>query len=344
MNMLFKNRHRQLQDFRRLLQPQKKDKTDEKKAVCPGCGKENSLSRLKAELYVCPVCGHHMRISARERIRQLTDEKSFREMYKDMAVADPEEFRGYSEKLTAAQRRTGLKDSVITGTATINGTKCAIAVMDSFFMMGSMGSVTGEKITLLTEYATKKKLPLIISCCSGGARMQEGIISLFQMSKTAAALKKFSEKGGLYISLLTHPTTGGVSASFAMLGDIIIAEPGAMVGFAGKRVIEKTINRQLPDNFQTAEFVQEKGFVDIISHRHNLKAVISGLLKLHTDKSRKELTVRGRMSLIARQATVQQKENITPWQRVQIARGAHRPKAQDFTLSTATDCSETTTH
>ncbi|MDO4466632.1 MAG: acetyl-CoA carboxylase, carboxyltransferase subunit beta [Bacillota bacterium] len=248
-------------------------------AQCENCHVNFTLKELQMNKYVCPECGHHFKISARERIRQLCDE--FKEMDKKYITQNIDNFPEYDDKLDKSQRRTGLNEAVVCGIAKMEDQTCAIAVMDSGFMMGSMGTVVGEKITRLVEYADKKHLPLIISCTSGGARMQEGILSLVQMSKTSAALKRFSEHGGLYISLLTHPTTGGVSASFAMLGDIILAEPNCLVGFAGKRVIENTIKEKLPENFQKAEFMLEKGFVDAIVPRKEMKATLVQILKMH---------------------------------------------------------------
>lgn len=204
-----------------------------------------------------------MKISARQRIRDLMDEGTWKEYFEKDKTFNNENFPGYDEKLKKAWMSTGMNEAVICGVGKINQSRVVLCVMDSRFMMGSMGKVVGEKICKAVELAIRKKLPLIISCTSGGARMQEGIDSLMQMAKISAALKRFSNQGGLYIALLTHPTTGGVSASFAMLGDIIIAEPQAMIGFAGKRVIQDTIKQELPEGFQTAEFLLEKGFIDM---------------------------------------------------------------------------------
>ncbi len=248
---------------------------------CPHCNIGVSYDEWIEDLYVCPRCGYHMRISAHERIRQLCDDGSFLELEAKAKSNNEDEFEGYDEKLDKAQRSTGLNEAVVCGMATINKIKFVICVMDSNFMMGSMGAVVGEKLTKSIEFATGKNLPLLIVTTSGGARMQEGIMSLMQMAKTSAALKKHSDKGLLYLTLLTDPTTGGVSASFAMLGDIIIAEPNALVGFAGKRVIEKTVNETLPPQFQKSEFLLEKGFVDLIVERRYLKSTITKLLNLH---------------------------------------------------------------
>lgn len=333
MNILFKTRQQRLTAFarrRKSVKDNNSPKRDEKINTCPKCGQDSTYTQLKENLYVCPHCGRHYKISAKERIRQLTDENSFREIDRNMTTVNSENFEGYTEKLEKYKADTGLKEAVVTGTARIGGIRCAIGVMDSHFMMGSMGGVVGEKITRLIELATKKNLPLIISCASGGARMQEGIISLFQMSKTTAALKKFSDNGGLYISLLTHPTTGGVSASFATLGDIIIAEPDATIGFAGKRVIEKTINQQLPDHFQTSQFLLEKGFVDMICPRQEIRQTVSDLLALHCRTDGKELNKTVHSSDFYQSSRVKNSRGITAWQRVQTARHTHRPKAQDY--------------
>jgi acetyl-CoA carboxylase carboxyl transferase subunit beta len=215
----------------------------------------------------------------------LCDEKSFKELYRSARSNKINNFPEYLKKLTKAQELTSLNEAVVTGIASINNQSVALAVMDSRFIMGSMGQIVGEKITRLIEVADKKKYPLIILSASGGARMQEGILSLFQMSKTASALARFDDHGGFYVSVLTHPTTGGVSASFAMLGDIILAEPKALIGFAGRRVIEKTMNEQLPEAFQKAEFLLEKGFVDRIVARKDLKTTLSTLIAMHTVKA-----------------------------------------------------------
>ena len=228
-----------------------------------------------------PNCNYHFNISAKERINQIFDKDSFIEMFQEIKVTNPLEFPGYEEKLKKAEQKSDLDEGVLCGVGNINSKKVATAIMDSNFMMGSMGSAVGERITRIIEYATQNKLPLIIFTASGGARMQEGIISLMQMAKTSAAIAKHDEAGLLYISVITNPTTGGVTASFAMLGDIIISEPGAILGFAGRRVIENTINQKLPEDFQSAEFMLEKGFVDDIVDRKNLKNYLSRVLKLH---------------------------------------------------------------
>lgn len=278
-----KNRINEMNTYRKNKEFPAKEIPDNLFKTCPSCSKSLSVNELIENCYVCKNCGHHYRISAMERIRQLVDSKTFYEFDGNLETKDLS-FYQYEEKMNIAKENTKLREAVVTGSAKIFDEKVVICSMDSRFMMGSMGSVVGEKITRAIEKATLRKRPLIIITTSGGARMQEGIISLFQMAKTSAALKKHSNAGLLYITVLTDPTTGGVSASFAMLGDIIIAEPNAIIGFAGKRVIEKTINEQLPDEFQKSEFLLEKGFVDMIVERNKLRGVIYQLLKLHSVK------------------------------------------------------------
>ena len=246
---------------------------------CIKCSETLYTEDLIDNLYICSNCGYYQRINPRERLSMVLDFGSFEEWDCDIDNDDPIGFPGYKEKLQRIQEATNLDEAVITGTGLIHGKQVAIGVMASNFLMGSMGKVLGEKITRLIEKATVKKLPLVIFCCSGGARMQEGIISLMQMAKTSAALKKHDEAGLLYISVLTDPTTGGVMASFAMLGDIIIAEPGALIGFAGPRVIEQTIGQKLPEGFQRSEYLLEHGFIDKIVKRDNLKKILSILIR-----------------------------------------------------------------
>lgn len=270
---------------------QKKDTDDIKMAAnallksCPSCEHKTTLGEFAENYFVCPSCNYHIRLSAAERIKQLFDENSFKELFDTLETPIPpknEDPLDYGKKLKAAKAATKLNEAVVCGTGLIDGMKLAAAIMDSRFLMGSMGTVVGDKITKTIEYATRKNLPLLICATSGGARMQEGILSLVQMAKTSAALKRHSEKQLLYLSLLTNPTTGGVSASFAMLGDIILSEPDALVGFAGKRVIEKTIQEELPPEFQRSEFVMEKGFIDLIVERSELKQTVSQILKIHS--------------------------------------------------------------
>ena len=253
----------------------------EPEQTCPNCHKSIPVSRLWANRNVCP-CGHHFRINARQRIRLIADRDSFRELDRDLTAGDPLEFSGYPAKLDTARLSSGEKEAVVCGTATVGGADCCLFVMEPAFMMGSMGSVVGEKLTRLFEYALERRLPVVGFTVSGGARMQEGLLSLMQMAKVSGAVKRHSDEGLLYLVILTDPTTGGVTASFAMEGDIILAEPGATIGFAGARVIEQTTRKQLPKGFQTAEFLLEHGFADAIIPRKDQKETIGKLLKLHT--------------------------------------------------------------
>lgn len=248
---------------------------------CPRCQSPVPLERYEELHRVCPNCNYHGRLSAFERIAITCDKDSFNELDADMISSDPIDFPEYQEKQQELRKATGLKDAVVTGTAMIKGVQTVIGIMDSNYMMGSMGSVVGEKITRAFEYATENDLPVILFTASGGARMQEGIVSLMQMAKTSGAVKLHSDNGGLYITVLTDPTTGGVTASFASLGDIIIAEPKILIGFAGRRVIESTMKQRLPEDFQLAEFMQEKGFVDMIVERKKMRSTLSHLLQLH---------------------------------------------------------------
>ncbi|MEG1256285.1 acetyl-CoA carboxylase, carboxyltransferase subunit beta [Clostridium sp.] len=248
---------------------------------CSGCGKTIYRGDLESNLKVCYSCGGHFRLTAKERIKQIIDEGSFTEWFSDISSVNPLDFPDYDEKIRLVKEKTDMNDAVITGCGNICGKKVIICVMDSNFLMGSMGSVVGEKITRSVEKATHEKLPIIIFTCSGGARMQEGILSLMQMAKTSAALSYHNNEGLLYITVLTDPTTGGVTASFAMLGDIILAEPNTLIGFAGRRVIEQTIRQKLPEDFQRAEFLLEKGYIDKIVHRKAMKSTLSTILELH---------------------------------------------------------------
>ena len=251
---------------------------------CPECGQVVYRKDLIDNCSVCSNCGHHNRIDSKERIRQISDPNTFKSINKHLTPVDPLGFkdrRAYADRLRESQSSTGLKDGVLTGTCEVNSIPMALAVMDFRFMGGSMGSVVGEKITRLIEHSTKEKLPLLIVCASGGARMQEGMLSLMQMAKISGALERHRDAELLYMPLLTHPTTGGVTASFAMLGDLILAEPKALIGFAGRRVIEQTLREKLPDNFQTAEYLQDHGFVDTIVPRTELKETLGKILRLH---------------------------------------------------------------
>ncbi len=261
---------------------QKRDIPDGLWLRCPGCEAMLYRKTVAENEEVCPECQYHFRMGGRKRIAQLVDPDSFEELFPEVAPADPLEFKwlgqSYAERLQKEQAKTNSTEAVLTGTAHIKGRRVALGVMDGDFLMGSMGSVLGEKLTLLIEHATRHSLPLVIVCMSGGARMHEGALSLMQMAKTSAALARFDDAGGLYMAILTDPTTGGTTASFAMLGDVTIAEPGALIGFAGQRVIANTIRAELPDGFQRAEFLMEKGFIDRIVPRKELRNEIARLI------------------------------------------------------------------
>ncbi len=248
--------------------------------VCPKCKKGTPMDEFVASLSVCPHCGHCARLTARERIAMTCDEGSFHELYSRVVSANPLGFEGYAEKVERLRAQTGLDEAVVTGRASIGGNACMLAVMDSTFMMASMGSAVGEKLTRLFEDAVNERLPVIIFAASGGARMHEGTLSLMQMAKVSAAVGMHSDAGLLYITVLCDPTTGGVEASFAMLGDVILAEPGALIGFAGRRVIEGTIGKKLPDDFQSAEFQLAHGFVDAIIPRAELPGKLALIMEL----------------------------------------------------------------
>ena len=265
--------------------PIKNDEASEKMigkwVKCNNCKEIIYKEELPKNLSVCPNCGKHFRLSSRRRIKQIADEGTFKEIGADILTKDPLNFEGYLKKVELLKEKTKIQEAVKCGKCKINGEKAVLAVMDGNFLMGSMGSAVGERITLAIETAIKNQLPIIIFCVSGGARMQEGIISLMQMAKTSAAIAKLNEQGLLYISVLTDPTTGGVTASFASLGDIILAEPEALIGFAGPRVIEQTIGQKLPEGFQKSEFLLEHGFIDKIVERKDMKETISKIIKMH---------------------------------------------------------------
>ena len=262
-------------------------KTENVTLVCKGCNNEASKHQLLRNHMICPQCGKYFRLGGKERIRLLADRKSYTDMFDKFESVDFLEFPGYAEKLEKSKKSTSEKDAVTVGTARLGGNEFAYFVMDSRFMMASMGSVLGEKITSIFEYATEHSLPVIGFTASGGARMQEGIISLMQMAKVSGAVKRHSNEGNLYITVLTDPTTGGCTASFAMQGDIILAEPKALVGFAGRRVVEQTTKSKLPDNFQSAEFLLEHGFVDAIIPREKLRETLIDILNIHSVKGGK---------------------------------------------------------
>ena len=247
--------------------------------ICDACGKIVYEEDVIDNKYCCPKCDAHFRIDPEKRIRMVADRDSFQEWDADLIGDNPLDSPGYEEKLESVREKTGLKEAVVTGCATIHGMKTALGVMASSFLMGSMSTAVGEKITRMIERATEERLPIVLFCCSGGARMQEGILSLMQMAKTSQALKRHDEAGLLYVPVLTDPTTGGVTASFAMLGDVILAEPGALIGFAGSRVIRQTIGQKLPEGFQTAEFLCRHGFVDRIVKRSQLRRTLATLIQ-----------------------------------------------------------------
>ena len=276
----FLNPKNKLEEGGRTAAPVQRDDGEPEK-TCPNCHKPIPLSRLWANHLVCP-CGYHFRMKARQRIAAIADKGSFRELFPSLKAGNPLEFPGYTEKLETVSAASGETEAVLCGTAAIGGHKCCLFLMEPYFMMGSMGSAVGEKITRLFEYAAQHRMPVIGFTVSGGARMQEGLLSLMQMAKVSAAVKRHSDTGLLYIAVLTDPTTGGVTASFAMEADIILAEPGATVGFAGKRVIEQTTRKSLPREFQTAEFVLQHGFVDSIAPRAGQKALLTNLLSMHS--------------------------------------------------------------
>ena len=255
--------------------------TSARRTRCSACGAESPQLEWDRSLQVCPRCGFHAPVGAYYRLSNILDPGSFQELEEKLAPADPLSFPDYPAKLEQLEEATGLKDGAVAALGRIEGRRAVFGVLDSRFLMGSMGTAVGEKITRAAEYADKKRLPLVIFSASGGARMQEGIFSLMQMAKTAAAIQRFQSRGGLYISCFTHPTTGGVTASFASLGDIMLAEPGALIGFAGPRVIEQTIKEQLPEGFQRAEYLLDHGFLDRIVPRSEWRTVLSQLLALH---------------------------------------------------------------
>ena len=319
---------------------------------CNKCGAAILSEEVINGAYICPKCHGYFRVPAYKRIEMIADEGSFEEWDMDLdgmdGSPDPLQFKGYSEKIKKLREQTGLKEAVVTGRVKINGTQAVIGVCDGRFMMASMGYAVGEKITRAVERATNEKLPVILFTCSGGARMQEGIISLMQMEKTSAALKRHSDAGLLYVTVLTDPTTGGVTASFAMLGDIIIAEPQALIGFAGPRVIEQTIGEKLPEGFQRAEFLLEHGFVDQIVKRENMKPVLGRILKMHDHvhpdcRKGKEVRKSDRTEPVPKAGMTEKKagkkaaeqepwseKSLTAWERVCRSRSKERPVGKDY--------------
>lgn len=293
---------------------------------CPKCGELIYKEDVVKNHYICPKCKGYFRIKAKTRIRMITDPHTFEKWFTDLETPDPLQYPGYVEKLDQLQARLRLDEAVRIGKALIGEIPVVIGVIDSRFLMGSMGYVVGEKITRAFEEATRQKLPVILFCCSGGARMQEGITSLMQMAKTSAAVKAHSKAGLLYIPVLTDPTTGGVTASFAMLGDIIIAEPGALIGFAGPRVIAQTIGQKLPEGFQRAEFLKEHGMIDEVVPRENLRGYLLNLLQMHQAIPKSE-------SVECEEEKVQKfqpSDETTAWNRVLRARDNERPSSLDY--------------
>ena len=315
---------------------------------CNKCGAAIIAEDVKQGNYICPKCGGYFRIHAYRRIQMVIDEGTFEEWDHDLTGGNPVNYKGYPEKVQALQEKTGLKEAVVTGRGKINGRETVIAVCDGRFLMASMGWAVGEKITRAVERATEEKLPVIIFACSGGARMQEGITSLMQMAKTSAALERHSKAGLLYVSVLTEPTTGGVTASFAMLGDIILAEPGALIGFAGPRVIEQTIRQKLPKGFQRAEFLVEHGFVDDIVRRENLKETLGKILEMHEGQSTDSTSENEKASYINKDEFSPKSDvahaginpYLTAWERVQLSRKTDRPSGSDYIEALFTDFME----
>lgn len=309
-------------------------KPEEDTVTCKQCGAILNKMDTIENKYICGKCGYYFRVRTHNRLRMVADPDSFEEWFADVEETNPLDFPGYEEKLKEVQEKTGQKEGVTIGRATINGEPIVLGICDSRFLMGSMGHVYGERITASVERATKEKLPVILFCCSGGARMQEGIMSLMQMEKTSMALKRHSDAGLLYIPVLTDPTTGGVTASFAMLGDVILAEPGALIGFAGPRVIEKTIGEKLPSGFQSAQFQLEHGFVDAIVERRNLKKTLYRIIRLYTG-------TKGIANFLPSNADNAQPEEVareqemkalplSAWEKVKAARSVERPSTSDY--------------
>ena len=312
---------------------------------CNACKAAVFVDEVKKNAYICPHCGNYFRVHARRRIEMIADEGTFEEWDQNLTLSNPLHYKGYEEKVKMLQEKTGLDEAVVTGKAFVGGNPVVLGVCDSRFLMASMGENVGEKITRAVEKATAEELPVILFACSGGARMQEGIVSLMQMAKTSAALKRHSDAGLLYISVLTNPTTGGVTASFAMLGDIILAEPGALIGFAGPRVIEQTIRQKLPKGFQKSEFLLEHGFIDQIVERKNMKETLTKILKMHNWKNWEAKIKKADKKLLQTSTNFVTEENVkaegksvircnksskTAWEHVQLARDKERPTGKDY--------------
>lgn len=319
------------------IQVDKIERTEDTSLIkCPKCGKMVERARVVKKRYVCYECNGYFRVKTHNRIRMVADAKSFEPWFEDMEVSNPLNYEGYEDKLASAREKTGLNEAVTVGRCRVFGNEIVLGICDSRFMMASMGHVVGEKITKAIERATELKLPVFMFCCSGGARMQEGIISLMQMAKTSAAIKRHGDAGLLYCSILTDPTTGGVTASFAMLGDVIMAEPGALIGFAGPRVIKQTIGQELPEGFQTAEFLVEHGFVDGIVLRENLKKTIQFLIKSHQNTGKKTYADFYPNTEFHFELSEELKEQTwksrprSAWEKVKAVRQVERPSALDY--------------
>ena len=301
---------------------------------CPKCGELLYKEDVVSHYYICPKCNGYFRIKAKTRIKMVADKGSFTEWCTGLANSNPLDYPEYEEKIAQVQAKTHLEEAVRIGEAKIDGQRVVLGVCDARFLMGSMGHVVGEKITQSFERATQERLPVILFCCSGGARMQEGIISLMQMAKTSAAIKRHSEAGLLYIPVLTDPTTGGVTASFAMLGDIILAEPGALIGFAGPRVIAQTIGQKLPEGFQRSEFLVEHGIIDGIVRRENLKQTLSNLVKLHQRNKGYSQFFRMRLpdenKAVKKSRKRKKEKEMTAWEKVEAARDSKRLTSLDY--------------
>ncbi len=304
---------------------------------CPKCGEVVYRDDVKAHGYVCPKCEGYFRIGTRTRIRMVADTGTFQEWFTDLETENPLEYPGYEEKIANLHEKTKLHEAVTVGKCMVNGLETVLGVCDARFLMGSMGYVVGEKITRAFERATEEKLPVVLFTSSGGARMQEGIVSLMQMAKTSAAIRKHSEAGLFYLPVLTDPTTGGVTASFAMLGDVILAEPGALIGFAGPRVIAQTIGQKLPEGFQRAEFLVEKGIIDGVVERQELKETVWKLLKIHQDSMQyihygKTQNVENFPEIRSSRgkAGTDGKSELTAWERVEISRSKERPTTLSY--------------
>ena len=314
---------------------------------CNKCGKAILTEDVKNGYYICPKCHGYFRIHAYRRIEMIADADSFEEWDQGMEMVNPLNFPGYEKKLLQLQEKTDLQEAIVTGRITIGGYPAVIGVCDGRFLMASMGQVVGEKIARAVERATKLRLPVILFACSGGARMQEGIVSLMQMAKTSAALKRHSDAGQFYISVLTDPTTGGVTASFAMLGDVILAEPGALIGFAGPRVIEQTIGTRLPKGFQRSEFLLEHGFIDRIVEREELAETLRQLLKMHQDIRADQIRTAGHINDTENVASLKvakrhwrDAETRSAWERVLLSRSKSRPSGKNYIEALFSDFTE----